>query len=114
MRISDLSSDVCSSDLRWTERPDGSVDVFYSKHRPRHVSIQCMDRFQEPGNPGSTHGPPLQQRPEDCRNAGGAPGSRKRPLPLPAFPSAVLTGQKTNVPGKIGRASGRERACKYV
>src|SRR3546814_7523632 len=93
MRISDWSSDVCSSDLLWQHRTAGSV----------------------PGGPARTPGgiPDAGQRAQRRR----AMAARIRGLPKPgarAAPEHAAGYPGIRAVAEIGRASGRERACQYV
>src|SRR3546814_1045234 len=84
MRISDWSSDVCSSDLR------GRLEAveFFSGHR--------IDRLQIALEGAGPHREGLLLRPHDL-TLGGIPGD-----------------EIAEVVAEIGRASCRERVCQYV
>src|SRR3546814_19092004 len=87
MRISDWSSDVCSSDLTGGCWHGGTV----------HVSLGCC-RGQ---NPFST---PTLECLCFCRHRGG-----------PGVPAPRGSSGRSGIPAmKIGRASCRERVCQYV
>src|SRR3546814_10838609 len=88
MRISDWSSDVCSSDLLEEIRPLGQLQGQHVLHRVREADLR-----------GEAHELP---RPR--------PGVQPGPAQLPRRPI------RTASPGRseIGRASCRERVCQYV
>src|SRR3546814_8207177 len=85
MRISDWSSDVCSSDLT---RKRTAME-------PKATQAPVMDPWSLPARAGSSY-------PEQFRAAVAA--RQKRALG-DAFGLTAF--------GQIGRASGRERVCKY-
>src|SRR3546814_1163445 len=96
MRISDWSSDVCSSDLRTEE---GSGDPARAADTGQHsAAIGSRADMTHPrgrrriSNPGSVI-PDAGRRSQAC-----APGH----------------GRSWRGIAEIGRASGRERGCKYV
>src|SRR3546814_4870159 len=97
MRISDWSSDVCSSDLRRLEhrqsrsalRPPGACCRWL-------VLVVCL--LGAATGPGPDHGRPLENGEPDYTG--------------PAANCNVATGPKRRIP-EIGRASGRERGCQY-
>src|SRR3546814_4508419 len=103
MRISDWSSDVCSSDLRSDCRALGVVEPAFGADQDRRRAGARTHRLQRGlaagfvgEEQGAVGGPVCEQRGERHRVAklghGGAP--------------ALL--------GEIGRASCRERVCQYV
>src|SRR3546814_13946429 len=93
MRISDWSSDVCSSDL------DGKVNVA--------EYVQYMSRGFER----------MDANGDGVLETDELPGRRGEPIALPAFQDNLrrqFHRLDRNHAGKIGRASGRERVCQYV
>src|SRR3546814_12432031 len=91
MRISDWSSDVCSSDLRMCCRHDGT-----GAHRSAPASIAEA--------PCSASLAPTRMNPNSSR-----------PVPLPAIGGAAgARPSKTIGASQIGRAACRERVCQYV
>src|SRR3546814_20663584 len=98
MRISDWSSDVCSSDLRG------------GGQNGRQKPGEAVGPFQ-PDGPAD-----LEQSGENENGPShGAPSFRSVPGPSPAM-SGRLRGRPRNrlLSGAIGRASCRERVCQYV
>src|SRR3546814_21143589 len=105
MRISDWSSDVCSSDLR-KERP-------FDKLRANGVRMaqdrlvffgELLIRLTAPGNEL------LMQSPSLALHVGGAEANVAVGLAHLGHDCAMVG----RVPGKIGRASCRGRVCQYV
>src|SRR3546814_18796881 len=108
MRISDWSSDVCSSDL---PQPHHAASAFRSSEpsvkAPRR-SRTCPVRPRsetEPGRRVVAKGDWFSA----LRMGWSAPN---RQVPLPHTPIAALDREQSR--GAIGRASCRERVCKYV
>src|SRR3546814_11375453 len=97
MRISDWSSDVCSSDLWGEHRPAcrGVPTSFISCQR--HFSYERTERVENNGSQGDISTP---EDPRCVSQGGPSPSKRGRRLPC--------TLQQ------IGRASWRERLCQYV
>src|SRR3546814_9819317 len=89
MRISDWSSDVCSSDLNGIAHdPPDRLKVSVARHELGEAVGDCDDRLAEVG----------------CGDSGGAQ-------------EGTGTGHVATVGddvGEIGRASCRERVCQYV
>src|SRR3546814_13291366 len=111
MRISDWSSDVCSSDLflKLTPRGEMVLDTEYYSEEPVRVGGSGDDGEDDHGDDasgdgsagsGSSHTPPAPP-PEAI-----APGGK----PLSARLYDELAMQRR---AEIGRASCRERACQY-
>src|SRR3546814_13087637 len=101
MRISDWSSDVCSSDLR-----AGSNSGHAAAMPPPGAALPGSDRSktaQASGHRSQESLPAAQARGSTCRIAWQSPD---RELPLEEEESESLH--------QIGRASCRERVCKYV
>src|SRR3546814_19793247 len=96
MRISDWSSDVCSSDLRRRQRlareSQWGAALEVVQHEARVVAIAAAD---------IVNGRPLS--PEDAARIAHAAARI-------AEAEAVPTDRPTQ---QIGRASGRERVCQY-
>src|SRR3546814_19385643 len=106
MRISDWSSDVCSSDLRRGYCRDGS-------HRHSYIEASCGVVYPEAvaiAHSRSKGGPSMGRMTKP-----GAAAKRSGKMQI-AWPSAWKVGPPIGVrPGsEIGRASGRERVCQYV
>src|SRR3546814_14307977 len=110
MRISDWSSDVCSSDLLpfpdW-RRPVGEDEEFLARSwsEGRHDWKQFEVRRREivvAARPGTN---PAFDRRFLERLEAGTLSSLASELSQPELEAAA---------GKIGRASGRERVCQYV
>src|SRR3546814_2454220 len=98
MRISDWSSDVCSSDLRREERQRGQGDRTYQEHEEHAcdeiaVAKECALEQRPSGRCEMNHGDPESGN----RNAAF---DQDFPALEPVF--------------AIGRASCRERVCQYV
>src|SRR3546814_21093999 len=132
MRISDWSSDVCSSDLRWEELLDKLVDylglisgviiVSDPRHERRVTPFQSRFIREDARD--------MLQRFLAREDADDAPAYRAiQNLPLNRLyaepeifgcegwenlPASAFRDFQRNVFGKLGRASGRERVCKYV
>src|SRR3546814_12652532 len=91
MRISDWSSDVCSSDLRW-----------FQPGRQARRAIRPRDHWFD----GATHVAPRQGL---CREGNFRRGAHYRCRQMPDRPATAVDDQS-----KIGRASWRERVGQYV
>src|SRR3546814_15523190 len=109
MRISDWSSDVCSSDLR-----DGNLD--------RRAVGQFVE-LEHGGSPFSapTPGPERQilvnadaQRPSGANGDGGLEVEVLADDLLSGLAGRLLGRLPNGAHAKIGRASCRERVCQYV
>src|SRR3546814_19684589 len=87
MRISDWSSDVCSSDLV------AVLENAFAKVRPRE-----------------NHAERIERRPGLDRAAADHAALRKRPRAAAGGRARISNGDA----GQIGRASCRERVCQYV
>src|SRR3546814_16521490 len=112
MRISDWSSDVCSSDLIWDARKvraksDGStIDWVVLRNRLQHIEARNMRRVSEA----------LGQL---AKRVGFRiiPGLGARVIYSELFPKGLTMLDSTDFGDmglKIGRASGRERGCQTV
>src|SRR3546814_15487831 len=118
MRISDWSSDVCSSDLRRLPRQIGG-----SLPDPREIVPRQLPVEQDAGD----------AVPDDLLPVGDGGRDRRNPLDIIALvdrPASAGIGDATCViverrrrlpaqflavaPQEIGRASWRERVCQYV
>src|SRR3546814_15094069 len=112
MRISDWSSDVCSSDLQ----PQRAVGVAVEQSRDERVGKGPLDRDGKNGGLGVSHRIELRhcERSEAIQS-----GLRKHWIA--ASPPAPRNDEEfersadhPSVSAEIGRASGRERVCPYV
>src|SRR3546814_11233301 len=115
MRISDWSSDVCSSDLRLRgHRPVPAPASF--GEAPEHLAAR-RDRPRDPRRDcGHFHplGRPIMQLSTPMRILGGTIGLGAM-LTAPALAAAPGTMDVTvTIPRQLGRASCRERVCQYV
>src|SRR3546814_11443010 len=109
MRISDWSSDVCSSDLLDSEEPDRKVRLNVQvpwpanaaplrAARSRALSLSNAVFSQIISMSSNTHGPASVNRQIHASNI-----------------FRLVSGQKQRAVGnEIGRASCRERVCQYV
>src|SRR3546814_17570677 len=109
MRISDWSSDVCSSDLAGDHAADHRVG-------PRGVGA-ALGQAQGAGHHGVVGGGKRKGGlshfslfPFGCREPWGKSDSDPFFFPLPAFLSKGTTSAPSSA---IGRASCRERVCTY-
>src|SRR3546814_13194624 len=126
MRISDWSSDVCSSDLGGDE--DGVAneinDQLYTTPEDALATVAALGagekgRYMTALTFGNVHGVykpgNVKLRPEILRTAQDAVASQ---LGLPAgskpFDLVFHGGSGSSSGEKIGRASGRKRVCPYV
>src|SRR3546814_12166328 len=106
MRISDWSSDVCSSDLTW----DRLEKVFEDRVQ------RALTKLGVPGRDDLTD---LSDRVEELtaelRRQGGSPARRTGARKATVRKSAVRkdTAAKKKAP-ELGRAACRERVCQYV
>src|SRR3546814_5919911 len=91
MRISDWSSDVCSSDLKNSSTSQGAL-------RKNWVTNQ------DPARSGGSS--------EICMSPSTAPAAV--PIAMARKEIAILKTKPSSSSGEIGRASCRERVCKYV
>src|SRR3546814_21066948 len=98
MRISDWSSDVCSSDL------EAGAEVVASRAGAPH-SQQQMPEAQQGTQPMSEVEVVESSRPELARAAQSGPA---------AIPRSVAKARVAAHDVQIGRASCRERVCQYV
>src|SRR3546814_13490046 len=99
MRISDWSSDVCSSDLHRAVVVDGEVRGVLEERRLRAASAVTAHQ----GNTGEAR----ERLHPDMVGTGLRRGKRTR--------FVVAIHERTAiVHGEIGRASCRERVCQYV
>src|SRR3546814_14049403 len=114
MRISDWSSDVCSSDLRAGRRPIG----LFGPDTARIVAFEHCDaalgralvRIRIIRRPRGDQILVIELRAaERAHEEIVARGDVARDLPQPQVGGIVAT-----MPHKIGRATGRERVWKYV
>src|SRR3546814_8506418 len=98
MRISDLSSDVCSSDLinRTTRRMDLTEEGKYFFEQAKGILDQ-MDELEER----------LSSRQKN-------PAGRLRINAASPFMLHAIVPHIEEFRGQIGRASRRERVCQYV
>src|SRR3546814_12342319 len=108
MRISDWSSDVCSSDLRWQHMSDEMVKKVLSA--PDGTVIQATGPMCTSYSPTATKH--FGKHRVTIRYAQGARA-------VESFGSGGYAGEKevTTLPNarvEIGRASCRERVCQYV
>src|SRR3546814_5979592 len=93
MRISDWSSDVCSSDLRLQSLMDGLARIELARlEQPRHVAIELVHARKEIDHDETLHPDPRADRPREI----------------------AQFGRPRDVVDEIGRASCRERGCQYV
>src|SRR3546814_14605127 len=98
MRISDWSSDVCSSDLM------GVAEPAHREDRSRRDQRQAASAAEV--------GVELR----DAPRAGGPLDGKGRAVEMlfgPSLACDVADDHGTPVPGKTGRASCRERLCQY-
>src|SRR3546814_20269607 len=116
MRIRDLSSDVCSSDLATARRtqpcsggPCCHVPRLPAPPRPSRVPLRLRLRCVRlcAGGPGGAH------------PAGRPPDDQKGPNPVTTSLAAALSALELGhleprVEAQIGRASCRERVCQSV
>src|SRR3546814_11127527 len=118
MRISDWSSDVCSSDLRQTERGQpGSAD---DRSQPRDLRDELL--WRDPGLPDLCARDRRKrrrrgyQRTVGCRLALAPPARGLRSLEGGALELYQCPSQRFAGPEypEIGRALGRERGGQYV
>src|SRR3546814_1931769 len=104
MRISDWSSDVCSSDLE-TSQMFGEL-----------IGLWAADLWNRSGRPKAALvelGPGRGTLMADARRAAGrVPGMADLPVHLIETSPALRAEQRQRIP--IGRASCRERVCQYV
>src|SRR3546814_18310440 len=104
MRISDWSSDVCSSDLHCrTAEERALVDAAMREDRPLPAGTSMKVIAHESG---------VQAINSELRK-------REQPFALKLEPSAVRAAERASYFGaykgvRIGRASCRERVCQYV
>src|SRR3546814_12962016 len=112
MRISDWSSDVCSSDLREARRVERVVGERGQLHRPDRDAPHQQDR-----------GRPLREEPDGAGEAAQAArrdavGRQARKLPPGRRDGDGRRPERDGVAGRgggqIGRASGRGRGGRYV
>src|SRR3546814_8055556 len=97
MRISDWSSDVCSSDLQGALQPQRS---------DRHDLARGADVLDPRAEVDLDMG-----RDAECA---GNPLNQRRRNKTPEKRLAVIARQPPDLDMKIGRASCRERVCQYV
>src|SRR3546814_15007216 len=105
MRISDWSSDVCSSDLDRgvVERLAGDPAACRpgrdddARHTETGADRQVIDKF-----------------PRRARGGNGRRDMIEQPIILVVLEDEDGLGPDVRVGGEIGRASCRERVCKYV
>src|SRR3546814_15568884 len=100
MRISDWSSDVCSSDL--------PVAVLVLAPRAAGAWRVAADAVR-PGR-DFLFGEVARRRDLERRHARGHQSQR----PCIDIAAVVLAGERIEMRGEIGRASWRERVCQYV
>src|SRR3546814_2561899 len=117
MRISDWSSDVCSSDLAWTGRAvhPMAIALLESSGIPtEHLRSKSWEEFATAGAPeidivitvcDSVAG-------EVCPIWPGHPVTAHWGIEDPA--AVVGDGERRAFESEIGRASCRERVCQYV
>src|SRR3546814_13889729 len=99
MRISDWSSDVCSSDLAWNDAlPVGAVDVAV-RERPRHVAI-AADHHGGQAGPGEALHVDLAARRAQVRVAQARAEPRARRAP--AERKSVVEGKSVAVRVDLG------------
>src|SRR3546814_3892372 len=117
MRISDWSSDVCSSDLNLTARLAFGAARFNDEIGTRPLdaigNLQAADHLQlRRGHAGAAHHAPSLH-----------PSGRRNDRDRPDLAPAALFEEQRNVEHdeiaravarEIGRASCRERVCQYV
>src|SRR3546814_16345104 len=98
MRISDWSSDVCSSDLAWEKAARAPVPPAHALHGPGRRLLQCQDYWQLP-LPPAPKGPGRQiAATMQCRSA-----------PCPSGRSARRGRSEERRVGKGGVRMGRSR-----
>src|SRR3546814_19962800 len=119
MRISDWSSDVCSSDL--APQHDAEVDLPLGFGGGGHGGCgQGGARIIAEGGSSRAHSAQYDTPPQPVRPASTAGGRslarepmvRKRAASPPPFPGGGASSQRTN-PLNNGRASGGEREVPY-
>src|SRR3546814_14329205 len=118
MRISDWSSDVCSSDL---PRSNRQLCQLWSNRKPPRRSLAPADSHGNLPVPRAPVQPPLARSDIDSRPPRTAPENEGRrfmlkPLLLAAeaFAAAVALPASAQSSEEIGRATCRDRACQYV
>src|SRR3546814_16510621 len=109
MRISDWSSDVCSSDLRATV--GRSIDARYGE--PLHVE-SILDAFRLPDVFELVEQREGSARPGVALAPVGADRVERTEFELSVTSRELHVAHEVLVLGEIGRASGRERVCKTV
>src|SRR3546814_1375588 len=102
MRISDWSSDVCSSDLALVDEVDETV-VHHRLHGDLRKAVVEGRNGAAEVQKAERHG---RVQLEDAARRGGKVADR----PL----RGLRLLQHASAGGKIGRASRRERGCQYV
>src|SRR3546814_20245255 len=110
MRISDWSSDVCSSDLG---APGGFVRSFLDERQPLigllkslHASLSQLPRQATPD--------PVQLHLDRLLAEAGESGPTALPNVDPDLAELIASLSETERRLQIGRASCRERVCQYV
>src|SRR3546814_5710531 len=101
MRISDWSSDVCSSDLG---DPDSNPRLRTIIAEAKSVNMPA-DNIKRAIQRGTGELPGVSY--DEITYEGYGPGGA-------ALIIETLTDNKNRTVGEIGRASGRERGCQYV
>src|SRR3546814_13751478 len=125
MRISDWSSDVCSSDLRQAD-DDAVAGELVRSHALELAQVSHALGHRRPrkggGECGAEGGEGKEDAADHCgHHQKGEIMLKNRPsqpclldcwsAPLPLY---SIRASATRVEGKIGRASGRERGCQDV
>src|SRR3546814_11927042 len=106
MRISDWSSDVCSSDLAW-------IDLVYAQRRLAAIeaAIGKLTRLSSASVSSVTSGSARPAQFLDIRQAVAALEDKRSEVAADMARATAILSRWT---GEIGRASCRERVCQYV
>src|SRR3546814_12947455 len=121
MRISDWSSDVCSSDLRITHVPTGIIVACQNQRSQHKNKAEAMNMLK-----ARMYEAELQRREAEANATHQAKsdigwGHKIRSYVLQPYQmvkdlrtGVVSTSPDVVLDGEIGRASCRERVCQYV
>src|SRR3546814_981542 len=99
LRISDWSSDVCSSDLFLAGQQDGDMAVVGRQPHPRDPHVPVLDQF----GPRADDGAKVDFADDPRRDRGGS-----------AIAERLAAVEINDHQAEIGRASCREIECQYV
>src|SRR3546814_19529983 len=120
MRISDWSSDVCSSDLLITIRVEGTAEHGIATIWDADILIWAASQIVQARDAGLRSSRLMQVRPyEILRFIGRGTGLRdyqRLKAALDRLQSTTVATSIREITGRrqIGRASCRERVCQYV